>query len=63
MAHHIHLILAQILVQKATMFHVNLVIMKALMYVNVANLVTTCLQSQTLVIVLCLVMEEVVVEV
>jgi hypothetical protein len=34
------------------MFHVNLVIMKDLMYVNVANLVTTCLQSLILVIVL-----------
>jgi hypothetical protein len=39
------------------MFHVNLVIMKARMYVNVANLVTTCLQSLTLVIVMFLVME------
>jgi hypothetical protein len=37
------------------MFHVNLVIMKVQMYVNVANLVTMCLQSLILVIVLFLV--------
>jgi hypothetical protein len=34
------------------MFHVNLVIMKVLMYVNVENLATTCLQSLIHVIVL-----------